>query len=190
MTAANKITLVRILLVPFFVVQLLYYSRQGEEWHRWLAVASFLLASLSDALDGYIARHFHQVTELGKVLDPIADKLLLVSSLVLLGGPKEGQLARLPLWFTGLVLGRELLLLGGMVLARYLSVKIEVRPILIGKVATLLQMACILWVLLKWPVAPLGGLLMITGVCVAISGLWYLRSGLHQLSSSPSRIAG
>ena len=56
MTTANKVTFVRILLVPFFVVQVLYYIDSGDEWHRFLAVLSFAIAALSDGLDGYLAQ--------------------------------------------------------------------------------------------------------------------------------------
>ena len=113
MTIANQITIVRILLAPFFVVQVLYYTTQGEEWHRWAAIISFLVAAASDGLDGYIARRFDQRTELGALLDPLADKLLLVSSVILLSFSNEARLPRFPLWYGGIVLGRDLMLVGG-----------------------------------------------------------------------------
>jgi len=84
MTTANKITILRILLIPFFVVELIYYIRTGREVFRVAAIVSFLLASVLDGVDGYIARHFHQISELGKILDPLADKSLLVSAIVTL----------------------------------------------------------------------------------------------------------
>src|SRR4051812_31045423 len=79
MTAANKVTISRILLVPFFVVSVIYYVNTGVEWYRWLAISCFGVAAVSDGIDGFIARHFNQRSELGAVLDPLADKLLLVS---------------------------------------------------------------------------------------------------------------
>src|SRR5687767_11757901 len=75
MTTANKITIVRILLVPFFIVQVLYYVNTGNEWYRLSAVLCFGLAAISDGIDGYIARRYNQISELGKMLDPLADKL-------------------------------------------------------------------------------------------------------------------
>ena len=79
MTTANNITIFRVLLVPFFIVQVLYYAESGIEWHRFAAILTFALAALSDGLDGYIARRYNQRSQLGAILDPLADKLLLVS---------------------------------------------------------------------------------------------------------------
>lgn len=183
MTVANQITIVRILLVPFFVVQVLYYTTQGEEWHRWVALVCFAVASLSDGLDGYIARRFNQRTELGALLDPLADKLLLVSSVIVLSFSNEVHLARFPLWYGGTVLGRDLMLVGGLAVMHYLNLKAHVQPILLGKLATVLQMSCILWALAKWPERPLEWLLIFSGTCTGISGLYYLRDGLRQAAA-------
>src|SRR2546426_11928349 len=84
MTTANKITILRILLIPFFVVEVLYYVKDGHELHRLLAVLSFSVAAICDGGGGYIARRYNQRSELGAILDPLADKLLLVSGIVLL----------------------------------------------------------------------------------------------------------
>ena len=84
MTTANKITIFRILLVPFFVVEILYYVRSGNELHRLLGLIAFAVAAILDGVDGFVARHFNQRSELGTILDPLADKLLLVSAIVLL----------------------------------------------------------------------------------------------------------
>src|SRR5579862_3092463 len=75
MTTANKITISRILLIPFFVVEVLYYVRTGHELHRILGICSFFLAAVCDGVDGYVARHYNQRSELGAILDPLADKL-------------------------------------------------------------------------------------------------------------------
>ena len=98
MTTANKITILRILLIPFFVVQTLYYTKEGHEVYRWLALISFGIAAVCDGVDGYVARHYNQRSELGAVLDPLADKLLLVSGIVVLSFdhcPLPGQRAAL-----------------------------------------------------------------------------------------------
>ena len=171
------------MLVPFFVVQALYYTTQGQEWHRWSAIVSFLVAAASDGLDGYVARQFNQRTELGALLDPLADKLLLVSSVILLSFSNEVHLPRVPFWYGGIVLGRDLMLVGGLAVMHYLNLKVQVRPILLGKVATVLQMACIVWALFKWPEGPWEWLLIGSGVCTGLSGLHYLRSGLQQAAS-------
>ena len=84
MTTANKITILRILLIPFFVFEALYYVSDGHELHRLLAILSFAVAAICDGVDGYIARRYNQRSELGAILDPLADKLLLVSGIILL----------------------------------------------------------------------------------------------------------
>ena len=80
MTTANKVTILRILLIPFFVVELIYYLQTGNEIHRLLALLSFAVTAILDGVDGYIARRYNQKSELGAMLDPLADKMLLVSA--------------------------------------------------------------------------------------------------------------
>src|ERR1041384_7732295 len=128
MTTANKITILRILLIPFFVVEVLYYDRTGNELHRIAALVTFAVAAICDGVDGYIARHYNQRSDLGTILDPPADKLLLVSGVVLLSfdhGPRLGQF--LP-WFAGTIIGRDLLILVGMVVIHLVVGKVKVRP--------------------------------------------------------------
>src|SRR6184192_4974124 len=87
MTTANKITVVRILMIPSFVTMAIYYGQSIQhgaplEWERFTAIAIFLIASLSDGVDGYVARRYNQRSSLGVVLDPIADKGLLLSAII------------------------------------------------------------------------------------------------------------
>src|SRR5213595_3960876 len=114
MTAANKVTILRILLIPFFVVQVLYYVKAGNEIYRLLAILSFAVAAICDGVDGYIARRYNQRSELGAILDPLADKLLLVSGIVLLSLDNRPYLETIPLWLTGTIIGRDMLLLIGL----------------------------------------------------------------------------
>src|SRR5258708_39164920 len=111
MTTANKITILRILLIPFFVVEVLYYVKNGNEIHRLLAILSFAVAAICDGVDGYIARRYNQRSELGAILDPLADKLLLVSGIVVLSFEHRPWLETIPLWVTGTLIGRDILLL-------------------------------------------------------------------------------
>src|SRR5437867_6183961 len=113
MTTANKITIFRILLVPFFIVEVLSYVDDGDELHRFLAIAAFLLASVCDGVDGYIARRYNQRSELGAFLDPLADKLLLVAGIVLLGLQYGQCLAHLPPWVTAAGVSRHGLVVFG-----------------------------------------------------------------------------
>jgi CDP-diacylglycerol--glycerol-3-phosphate 3-phosphatidyltransferase len=193
MTTANKITILRILLIPFFVVEVLYCVNSGSEFHRIAALLTFAVAAICDGVDGYIARRYNQISELGTILDPLADKLLLVSAVVLLSfnhGPLVGQF---PPWFAGTVIGRDLLLLIGLVVIQMTLGKVKVRPRFVGKLATVLQMASVLWVLLKWDQSAVGGWTVFVtagaAICTGVSGLLYVYDGVRQLSSSPSSSA-
>ncbi|MCX7868142.1 CDP-alcohol phosphatidyltransferase family protein [Limisphaera sp. VF-2] len=186
MTTANKVTILRMLLIPFFVVEVLYYVQTGLEIHRYVGLACFAVAALCDAVDGFLARHFHQQSELGAVLDPLADKLLLVSAMVLLSFDHAPYLERVPLWLTGTILGRDILLVAGLGVIHMTVGKAVVRPRWVGKVATVLQMSVVIWVLLKWHGTALDVLALAAAVTTGISGLLYIWDGVRQLSASPS----
>jgi CDP-diacylglycerol--glycerol-3-phosphate 3-phosphatidyltransferase len=186
MTTANKITILRILLIPFFVVEVLYYGLEGNEVHRLLAVLCFAIAAILDGVDGYIARRYNQRSELGAILDPLADKLLLVSGVVVLSFDHQPYLEKVPLWFTGTIIGRDVLVLVGLLVIQLMVGKFTIRPRVLGKVATVLQMIVVLWILLGWqahwlPVWTIGA-----AVCTGVSGLLYVRDGSRQLSAHPS----
>jgi cardiolipin synthase len=189
MTTANKVTIVRILLIPFFVVEVLYYVRNGNELCRLLAILSFAVAAICDGVDGYIARRYNQRSELGAILDPLADKLLLVSGIVVLSFDHGPALSSVPLWLTGTIIGRDILLLTGLFVVQWTVGRVKVRPRLLGKVATVLQMVVVLWVLLKWDDKWLWRWSLATAICTGISGLFYIWDGTRQLSSHPSSSA-
>ena len=186
MTTANKVTVLRILLVPFFVVEVLYYVNTGNETHRLLALISFAVASICDGVDGYIARHYNQKSELGAILDPLADKLLLVSGVVVLSFDHRPLLERIPLWLTGTIIGRDVVLLLGLIVIQIMVGKVKVRPRSVGKVATVLQMAAVLWILLQWHSVVLDYLVWGAAICTGVSGLWYVFDGMKQLGSHPT----
>jgi cardiolipin synthase (CMP-forming) len=190
MTTANKITILRILLIPFFVVELIYYVRSGNEAHRLAALLCFAIAAILDGVDGYIARRYHQISELGKILDPLADKLLLVSGIVTLSFNHGNYLGQIPLWLTGTIIGRDLLILLGVAVIRFTVGKIVVRPRFTGKIATVLQMAVVIWILLKWDfgrgVIWLKYLTLGAAICTGVSGLLYVLDGIKQLGSHPA----
>jgi len=188
MTTANKISIFRILLVPVFIAQVLYYVEGGLEWHRIAAIASFGLAAISDGIDGYLARRFNQRSELGAILDPLADKLLLVAGIVLLSFHHETYLPRLPLWLPVTVLSRDLILLTGLVVINHLCGKTTVRPHWIGKVATVLQMAAVLWGLFKFDSRGLFVVSLGAALCTGASGLIYILFGVSQLSANPASL--
>lgn len=189
MTTANKVTIARILLIPFFVVEILYYVKTGNETYRFAGLLMFALAAILDGVDGYIARHYNQTSELGTILDPLADKLLLVSGVVLLSFDHRPLLGQFPFWFAGTIISRDIVILIGMIVIHTTVGKVTARPHVIGKIATVLQMIAVIWVLLKWD-AVFGenwilfwtvGAATLTGV----SGIFYVLDGMKQLSASP-----
>lgn len=185
MTTANKITIARILLVPVFVIELLNYTGGGRELHRWVALGVFLLAAIGDGVDGFVARRFNQKTEMGALLDPLADKLLLVLGLVILTLDNTPRLDRIPLWLTATVLARDVMLLLFLVLVNYMVGRGSVHPHATGKIATVLQMACVVWALLKWEAVPLHWLAVGATAFTALSGLIYLRDGILMIRAKP-----
>ncbi|MEY2428024.1 MAG: hypothetical protein QOJ40_909 [Verrucomicrobiota bacterium] len=186
MTTANKITILRILLIPFFVVEVLYYIKNGNESHRLLAILSFAVAAICDGVDGYIARRYNQRSELGAILDPLADKLLLVSGIVVLSVEHRPYLSTIPLWLTGTIIGRDILILAGMVVIHMTIGKVKVRPRIPGKMSTVLQMAIVLWILLKWREDWLRLMVFAAAICTGISALLYVWDGMRQLSAHPA----
>ena len=189
MTTANKITIFRILLVPLFIVHLLYYVDGGHEHHRILAILAFALAAISDGVDGFVARHYNQRSELGAILDPLADKILLVSGVVLLSLNNAPHLERLPFWLATTIISRDLLILIGMAVIHFVCGKVTVRTHVIGKVATVMQMTSVMWTLLKWSSSWLLIWAILAALCTGVSGFLYVMDGVRQLSASPASSA-
>jgi cardiolipin synthase (CMP-forming) len=190
MTTANKITILRILLIPFFVVEMIYYVRTGNEACRLAGLLSFAVAAILDGVDGYIARLYHQWSELGTILDPLADKLLLVSAIVVLSFDNAPRLGQIPFWLTGTIIGRDLLLGLGAVVVRLVVGTITVRPRLTGKIATVFQMIVVIWILLHWDFIFHGRFLKFwilgAGLFTGVSGLFYVWDGMKQLGTHPA----
>ncbi len=187
MTTANKITIVRLLLIPVFVMLGLYYGdsvQHGEpqEILRWAAILVFPRRLLSDGLDGYIARHYNQRSKLGAILDPIADKGLLLAGLLTLTFSDWGY--RLPLWFPVLVVARDVIIVAGSLGLHYLNGDVHVRPRWTGKIATVFQMIAIVWVMLQLrfvsPLVPV----TLAGVFTLLSWIGYMTDGIRQLGHS------
>lgn len=134
MTTASKITLVRVAFIPAFMV-LMYLSGGKPNLWMWLSLGIFILASITDYIDGYIARKYSQVSDFGKFLDPLADKLLVISAMTILC-----QWGRMPAWALMIVLTREFSVTGlrlvavgkGKVIAAGWSGKIKTASTMIG----------------------------------------------------------
>jgi len=129
LTAANQLTITRMLLIPAFVILLVY-------GYRGWALVTFLAAALTDLFDGLIARMTGQKTTLGAWLDPMADKLLLVTMFVMLTLPDVGSPNRLPLWFTVLVISRDICIVATVAVFNLAVGRRTFRPSMFGKVAT------------------------------------------------------
>lgn len=190
MTTANKITIVRILMIPAFVTMAIYYGQsvqRGEplEWQRFAAIFIFLLAAVSDGLDGYIARRYNQRSALGVILDPIADKGLLLSGIITLSisnwSEVDPEYGKFPAWFPVLVIARDAVILVGSAVLHLLNGRVQVRPSWTGKVATVLQMAAIAWVMLQFRFMPVLYVVAAAGFFTFVSGVIYVMDGVRQL---------
>lgn len=135
MNLPNTITVIRMLLVPVLVCLLLRGAFGGALW-------LFLAAGISDVLDGFIARRFNLGTRLGAILDPLADKLLVVSSVIVLA-----RLGHLPWWLALAIVGRDLLIVSGAIAFDFRSGRLEMAPSVPGKLNTFVQLALIFLVI-------------------------------------------
>lgn len=195
MTTANKITITRILTIPLFVTMAIYYGcgvKQGhpEEWQRVAAILLFMFAAVSDGIDGYIARHFNQRTRLGLILDPIADKGLLLAGIITLTFSNWHY--EFPLWFPILVITRDVVVVTGSLLLHYVNGRVQVRPSLVGKVATALQMLSITAAMLQVRSQEVSAeptffwmdtLVVAAGIVTFLSGIGYVINGIRQLQA-------
>lgn len=187
LTLATKVTLLRFMGIPFFVLMMIYYGvslREGapDERYRIAALLIFLTVALTDALDGFLARSRGEITRLGSILDPLADKSLLLAAIILLTRPSMPELSpQLPIWFALAVISRDVLLVIGAVVLHHLSGHVEVQPRLTGKIATVLQMGAVVWVLAAGPYSALIGLAAAAAAFTLISGTQYLFDYIHQI---------
>ncbi len=174
MGLANWLTVLRILLIPAFVT-LLVYRRPG------MALAVFCLASLTDLLDGYIARRRGSQSRLGAFLDPTADKLLLTASYLTLT-----YLRALPFWISAVVISRDVILVFGAVLIHIAGGRIYPSPTWAGKLSTFFQILTVLLAMLRPYTGGSVGLkisLWVTAAFTVFSGIQYITQGMRYLNS-------
>jgi cardiolipin synthase len=179
----NALTLLRIVAIPAFLI-VLTDGRHG------LALVLLIAAGLTDAADGAIARLTHQKTTLGAYLDPLADKLLLVSTFITLA-----FLNQVPVWLTVLVISRDAVIVTGFFLLFVLTQRtMEIRPSAFGKAATFFQLFSVIAVLARLAgvatlgTRPLVPLFVATGVVTAVAGLQYMYRGLVWVQRPPPRL--
>lgn len=178
MNIPNFLSLLRIILVPVFVIFLIQ-----SEYDK--ALITFMVAGLTDALDGTLARLLKCQTTLGAYLDPIADKLLLVTSFVALA-----VFGVVPGWLAVIVISRDFIILLGIAILSLMSVAYEIKPAIVGKITTVLQVATIFLALLYKTFTHDFGYYWIISLCWAtalftiISGLVYIMRGIRILNKS------
>ena len=178
MNLPNYITLFRLFITPFFFTVLVSYE-PGKESNRLAALALFALASLTDALDGFIARVTKSRTELGRFLDPLADKLLLVTGYIgLLFVPALAY--RPPLWITVTIIFRDFFIIAGLAVIFLMTGRVRVDPNLLGKFTTAFQMITLIAILLNWNFSVL--LWNATAVLTILSCVVYFARELRRLS--------
>jgi cardiolipin synthase len=176
MNLPNRISIVRIVLVPFFVAAVVYSKFT-------LALSIFVVCIISDALDGYIARTRRQKTQLGALLDPIADKLLLISGFVSLSMISDLPAhLRFPPYVPLIVVSRDLFIILGCIVIYLLKGKVDIKPSYLGKTTTFFQMMSVLSILVQFPHSKI--IWNITAILTVLSGLDYLRSGSRMLNDN------
>jgi len=174
----NLLTLARILLLPFFVATLIYNQYQ-------YALIIFITASVTDILDGFIARVTNQITDFGKILDPVADKFFLVTSFILMS-----NMGLIPTWLAIMVISKDLIVVTGSVILYFVTHKLNIKPSILGKASSASQFFLVGLVLLQSnfpetvPVpAPVFSLV---AVFTALAGFHYVYKGLKIANSENS----
>jgi cardiolipin synthase len=170
-TLPNFITLLRLAALPFFLFAI-------SDGRIGIALAIFVIAGISDGVDGYLARRFNMKSALGAYLDPIADKLLLMSSYLFLAIPSFPARVKVPVWLAVLVLSRDVLMLVVALLLILVGARKRFPPLWSGKVATVTMIVTVLIVLCmnvwNWPI-PLAWIAFgATATIVVLSGFDYL----------------
>jgi cardiolipin synthase len=178
MNIPNSLTILRILLIPCYVGLLIYGKFN-------LALIVLLVAGLTDALDGAIARMKNQYTRLGAVLDPLADKLLLTSGFITLS-----MIHLIPLWVTILVVSRDVILMLGTAVAHFTESRVDLTPTFLGKGTTFLQLSYVVMVIFlssrHIDLAVMLPLLVGMVAFTLLSGLHYLYRGIRHTSAASS----
>ncbi len=179
MSIPNLITLGRILLVPVVV----WAIAAGD---MWIAFVLFVVAGISDGVDGYLAKRFNMTTELGAYLDPLADKALIVSIYLSLGINGD-----IPRWLVILVVSRDILIVGGIMLSWLLGNPLKIRPLLVSKLNTVAQIlfACVVLgsLGLHFDVGLVKPILMgLVAVLTLLSVAAYLAEWVRHMNSTPA----
>jgi len=174
----NILTLTRILLLPFFVAALIYNQYQ-------YALIIFIAASITDILDGFIARITKQITDFGKILDPVADKFFLVTSFILMS-----SIGLIPKWLAIIVISKDLIVVTGSVILYFVTHKLNIEPSILGKASSASQFFLVGMVLFYCNLAetisvPLP-VFFIVAAFTSLAGIHYVYKGLKIANSENS----
>ena len=174
----NILTLIRILLLPFFATTLIYGDYQ-------YALVIFLTASVTDLLDGFVARMQKQITIFGSILDPVADKFLLITSFIIMS-----VYGWIPKWLTIIVISRDLIVVTGWLILFFVTHNQKVEPSILGKTVSILQFLLIGTILLlrninDYSSVP-GSFFILVAVLTSVSGIQYIYKGLKIANSEDS----
>lgn len=181
MTFANKITLFRIVTIPFFIACLVFYNPQ-KPYLKIIALCIFLLAAISDVIDGYIARTKKQKTKAGAILDPLADKALLITAFIFVYRTSKAYFSVvLPLWVLLIVICRDAIILIGSCIILITQHNAHIQPTRWGKLTTFLQMTTIVSIILELKFSPF--IWWAAAIFTSISGIDYVRRGINTLNN-------
>ena len=187
-------------MIPVFGVTAAVYglsvaAGEPDSVWRWVAMASFFFASVSDGIDGYVARHFGQMSDLGRLLDPLADKALMLTSVLLFSFlswyPDDGW--RFPLWFATVVVARDSLsIFAAFAINSSRRGGLEVRPHWTGKVATVALIVTLSWIMLQlphpeWPTIFAGTFVVASGAVYTWVGSGQFLRGIQEHAHSGGR---
>ncbi len=188
----NRITIARILLiVPFMILMLHINDPWYKTWARYAALSVFVIMALSDALDGYLARRTHSITSLGTFLDPLADKLLITCSCLLLSlGPVPHGGMRLPSGIVVIIIGKDIYTVIGFIIIYMVTSEVKIVPVRAGKLCTALQLTMVIAILLAPDMLPhwpdyqylVRILYNATAAMAALTALIYTRNGARYIS--------
>ena len=181
MNIPNFLTILRVIAIPFFIVTLSYE-------YTGIALAIFVGCGITDGLDGFIARTFHQRTKIGAFLDPLADKLLLTSTFITLAIIDLPN--KIPFWLIVTVISRDIIIPVGIATLFMLGTRVQIAPTWIGKFTTFCQVTLIIVVLFynytgEYRPHIILPLCWLTFIVTVISGLGYMYHGIRLLNRPP-----
>lgn len=181
MNIPNFLTILRVIAIPFFIVTLSY-------GYTGIALAIFVGCGVTDGLDGFIARTFHQRTKIGAFLDPLADKLLLTSTFITLAIIDLPN--KIPFWLIVTVISRDIIIPVGIATLFMLGTRVQIAPTWIGKFTTFSQVTLIIVVLFynytaEYRPQIILPLCWLTFIVTVISGLGYIYHGIRLLNRHP-----